>query len=246
MTDIHYFDAHIHVEKPGVTPEVVLALARARGLRVGLVDHIFPYEDRITPLSVKEKSRKMFADIQFLHGCEADAYSPGKIALTEEQRKNMDYVIVSFTHLGEHALEGVSRSDYSAIGARIMQLLETAIEYPHTNILAHPFSFNISGIDSWDVIKTIPQSDIISRLRKVLEYKILVEINARTLRNNDIRSQEYFISLANQVGCLFSIASDAHELEEVGKTQEAWQLIKQLNIQPEKIKFPNKHNIYNY
>ena len=71
----------------------VLEIARQKGLKIGLVDHIFQDRDRITPDTIKSSCRKKFSDIHFLHGCEVDAFSPGKVALTEPQRVKMDFVI---------------------------------------------------------------------------------------------------------------------------------------------------------
>lgn len=243
MNNPKLFDAHVHVETAEATPMAVLEIARQKELKIGLVDHIFQDRNRVTPDEIKSACRKDFPDVYFLHGCEVDAYSPGKIALKEEQRAKMDFIIVSFTHFSEPGpLLGVDVSSKVQIGERLLELLQTAIEYPHTDIIGHPFSFLLEGVNSWQVMKTIPQDMLVRELRKARDRKIAIEINARTLRNNDTKPQEYFINLANQEGCIFSIGSDAHCLEDVGRTEEAWELIHRFGIMPDKIVFPKKRS----
>lgn len=234
------FDSHVHVETATATPMEVLRVAREKGLQIGLVDHVFSDEDRITSTEIKELCKAEYSDINFLHGCEADAYAPGKIALSDAQRHGMDFIIISFTHLTRKGvLCDIDITDEGQIAGRMMELLRTAVEYPHTDILGHPFSFDIAGIDSWEVVSFITSEILIKELQKAKDNGIAIEINARTLRNNDPRPQKYFIELANSVGCNFSIGSDAHELFEVGCTQESWALVAELKIPHERIVFPS-------
>ena len=233
------FDAHIHVETDEATPFTVLEKVREKGLIAGLVDHVFLDRHRITDDAVKTRCRELFPDVTFLHGAEADACTGGRVALTEPHRKRMDFVIVSFTHLGQPGtLEDIDATCNESLAARIMELLDTALGYPHTDVLGHPFSFDLDGIDSWQVVQRIEPDRIAHALRVVRERGILVEINARTLRNMDPRPQEYFLDLANREGCSFTVSSDAHYLEEVGRRDEAWALVEALGIPIERIGFP--------
>ena len=88
MRDLTRLDAHVHVETEDATPGAVLALARRRGLTVGLVDHVFADRDRITSDAVKARCREEFPDVPFLHGCEADAYAPGKVAVRDARSRS--------------------------------------------------------------------------------------------------------------------------------------------------------------
>ncbi len=80
------YDTHIHIETSENTPEAVLELARKKKLVVGLVYHVFSDRNRITDEQIIKQCRLDFPDVHFMHGCEADAYWPGKIALNESQR----------------------------------------------------------------------------------------------------------------------------------------------------------------
>jgi len=240
MTDPRLWDAHIHVETKKTTPQAVLELARSKGLTVGLVDHVFKNKDRITCDQIKTACRKKYPDVNFIFGCEADVYEVGKVALTETQRIKVDFIIASFTHTTQpDMLDKINNSDEIEIGIFLLELLKTAVEYPYTNVIAHPFSFPPHKADIWKAINTIPQEELRKQLRKAKDKGIAVEINARTLKNNDARPQEYFINLANQEGCIFTVGSDAHSIEEVGLTGNAWSLIDRLKIKYEKIIFPH-------
>jgi len=241
MNNPRTWDAHVHVETSQTTPAAVLKLAREKGLRIALVDHVFQDEDRMTPVMIKSACQKSFSDVYFRHGCQADVYAVGKIDLTETQRLSMDFVILTFTRLERPGtLDGVDVASEVQVGSRLLELFRTAVDYPYTDIIAHPFSFSIEGIDSWKVMETIPQKVLREQLCRIREWGIAVEINARTLRANDAKPQEYFIDLANQQGCCFTVGSDAHSLEEVGQTQWAWELIQRLKIPVDRIVFPAK------
>ncbi len=235
------FDAHVHTETADANPLAALRIAGERKLRIGLVDHVFEDRNLIMASPMKAVCRKRFGDLQYLHGCETDVCLGGRVALTDEQLAEMDFVITAFTHLENSAvLANLGVIDETSVGIRIMELLETAIDYPHTDVIAHPFSFYLPNIDNWRCISSIPESFIVKQIKRIREKKILVEINARTLRAKPLRPQEYFIELANKHKCLFTVSSDAHTLAEIGSTEEAWKLIRRLNIPKDQIRFPRK------
>lgn len=232
-------DSHIHVESEEMTPYTALELIRKLGLRAALVDHVFSDRHRITPTWIKKDCREKFPDIEFLHGCEADAYGDGLIALPEELVQSMDFVMVSFTHAGQ---PGVVTDDefnnLEKLAARMLDLFAAAVDWPHTDVIAHPFALPLDPSKAEMLVKSIDKEQLNKILKQAAQRRILIEINSRTLRRMALQPQKIFLQEALKCGCLFTVGSDAHCLEEIGKTDEAWDIIHELQIPSDSIAFP--------
>ena len=240
MVNKHCFDAHIHVESEQMTPYTALELIKKQGLKAALVDHVFSDRDRITPDSIKNDCRKKFNDVDFIHGCEVDIYGEGVIALPENLITSMDFIIVSFTHIGQpgaidskYLIDNLEQST-----AILINLLEIAVCWPHTDVIAHPFALPLDTSKAEGLAKLIGNERLNKALLQAAERKVLIEINARTLRRMALEPQKIFLQEALNCGCLFTIGSDAHCLKEIGQTKEAWDMVDELKIPDENIVFP--------
>ena len=230
------FDFHIHVETDDATPAHALERLRELGLDAGLVDHVFKDRNRITPVEVKMKCRKEFFDVSFMHGCEADAYDNGAIAVKESQLENIDFVLISFTHIGQPGvLDDVSHEDSKTMATRLLILLEAAVNCPYVGGIVHPFAMDLSSEVTENIYNALDLSCLGRILCKAESLGVPFEINARTLRRLPTYPQAKFIDAAFRCGCNFTIGSDAHCLEEIGHTAEAWELIKELGISENRI-----------
>jgi histidinol phosphatase-like PHP family hydrolase len=239
MVDNRLFDTHIHVESEHMNPYTALELIREMGLKAALVDHVFSDRNRITSDSIKSDCRKKFPDVEFIHGCEVDVYGNGLIALPENLVSSMDFIMVSFTHVGQpRVIEDSELNDIEKLATRLMYLFEAAVNWPHTDVIAHPFALFLDSLKAKKLVKSIQKEHLNKILRRVAKRNILIEINARTLRRMALEPQKIFLQEALQCGCLFSVGSDAHCLEEIGKTNEAWDIIDELKIPSELIVFP--------
>jgi histidinol phosphatase-like PHP family hydrolase len=240
MIDNHLFDTHIHVESEQMNPYTALELIRELGLKTALVDHVFSDRDRITPDSIKSDCRKRFPDVEFIHGCETDIYGDGLIALPESLVSSMDFIMVSFTHVGQpRVIEDADFNNLEKLAARLLYLFEAAVDWPHTDVIGHPFALPLDPLNGKELVKLIKKEHLNRILRQAAERKILIEINSRTLRRMALEPQKIFLQEALKCGCLFTIGSDAHCLEEIGKTYEAWNMVDELKIPSETVVFPS-------
>lgn len=231
---ISKYDFHIHVETAEATPFAALEVIQQNGLVAGLVDHVFADRNRITSDVLKAECRERFGATGFIFGCEADAFGPGKVALPDSLCDTMDFIIVSCTHFGQPGvLDGVDINKPVEVAGRVMALLRTAVEWSGTDVLGHPFAFPDVGVDPEAIVREIDRAALIAELRRVAEKRIAVEINSRTLRRLPVVPQRYFLKAAVEAGCVFTIGSDAHALDEVGRTEEALELVSEFSI-PEK------------
>ncbi len=239
MVDKYSFDGHIHVESDEVTPYTALSLIRRKGLKAALVDHVFSDRHRITPENIKNDCREKYSDVAYIHGCEADVYGDGLIALPENMVPAMDFIMVSFTHLGQPGvIQDFHLDNLDKMAKRLLFLFEAAINWPHTDVIGHPFAMPCDPVKANEMVKFVDNGHLDSLLRLAAKRNILIEINARTLRRMAVEPQKFFIERALENGCSFSIGSDAHCLDEIGMTREAWTLIDELHVPYEKITFP--------
>ncbi len=239
MIDKHYFDSHIHVESTEMTPYTALDLICQKGLRAALVDHVFSDRHRITTDEVKKDCREKYSDVDFIHGCEADVYGDGLIALSEDMAAQMDFVMVSFTHVSQPGVfDDLHLDRIEKVAERLLYLFDAAVNWSHTRVIGHPLALPFSPEKADELVGLLDVSCLNSLLRLAGKRNILIEINARTLRRMPVAPQRFFLEKALENDCFFSIGSDAHCLEEVGMTGEAWRLIDELHIPYEKIIFP--------
>lgn len=231
MFELSRIDSHIHVETKEMTPYAALELIREKGLKAALVDHVFSDRDRITPFSVKGDCRKKFPDVEFIHGCEVDVYGDGSIALPEKLISVMDFIMLSFTHIGQPGvIDENELKDMKKLAAKMLHLFEAAVAWPHIDVIAHPFALPLNMAQTNEFIKALDQDGMRGILVEAARRGIIIEINARTLRRMSLDPQKLFLQAATRAKCLFTISSDAHTLEEIGKTKEALDIINEFKI----------------
>lgn len=233
-------DGHIHVESNEMTPYSTLELIRKLGIKAALVDHVFSDRNRITPALIKSDCQKKFSDIEFIHGCEADVYGDGLIALPESLISSMDFIMVSFTHLGQPGVvENNDINNPTKLAERLLYLFDAAVNWAHTDVIGHPFALPLNSSQAKKLMKSINKKQLKYILKQAAQRGVIIEINARTLHRMPLEPQQMFLQEALSAGCLFTIGSDAHCLEEVGQTSEALNMVHKLQIPYESIVFPS-------
>ena len=231
MIELNKIDGHIHVETPEMTPYTALKLINEQGLHAALVDHVFSDRHRITPTWIKEECRCKFPEVDFIHGCEVDVYGNGLIALPERLVAAMDFIMVSFTHAGQPGV--VNDEEFEVpekLAVRLMYLLNAAVDWPFTDVIAHPFALSLNPVKTARFIEAVNLTQLHEILQKAARLDIKIEINARTLRRMPVEPQKLFLRAALECRCVFTIGSDAHTLDEIGQTDEALEIIEELHI----------------
>lgn len=131
-------------------------------------------------------------DFRLLSGIEVDILESGELDQTEEMLAKVDVVVAS--------VHSKLRSDKGAMTRRML----AAVGNPHTNVLGHCTGRLVQGSRG-----TRPQSafDAERVFAACAENGVAVEINSRPERQDP---PDDLIRLALDLGCLFSIDSDAH------------------------------------
>jgi putative hydrolase len=131
-------------------------------------------------------------DFRLLRGIEVDILDDGALDQTEEMLGRLDVVVAS--------VHSKLRMDAGPMTRRMV----AAVRDPRTNVLGHCTGRLVTGGRG-----TRPQSEFDAEavFTACREHDVAVEINSRPERQDP---PDELVALALEIGCLFSIDSDAH------------------------------------
>lgn len=178
----------------------ILEMARAaadRGLRyIAVTDHApGPTSRAIRPddigrqaAEIAEANEALGGRIVVLHGIEANIGPEGDLDYPDEVLARFDLVVASLHEQLDMEAEAITR--------RVLK----ALRNPHVRVFGHPTARYIGGRPpaAWD-----PEAVFTA----AAEHRVALEVNANPKRL-DLRDDH--VALAREMGCLFSINSDAH------------------------------------
>jgi DNA polymerase (family X) len=144
---------------------------------------------------------------RLLHGCELEIRSDGRLDYEDDLLGRFDFVVASL-HVGR-------RQPRAQLTDRVL----TAIHSPHVDVIAHPAGRMIQSRDDLDLDWEVVYAEA-ARTGTVLE----MNGSDHRLDLSDVRAHR-----ALAVGCLLSLDSDAHRIEEfhnldwaVSQARRAW------------------------
>ncbi len=194
-------DLHAHSEwSDGTTPiDAMVAAARGMGHEyLALTDHSprLKVARGLSPDRLRQQlevvSGFSFDDFTLLSGIEVDILGDGSLDQEPELLDELDIVVAS--------AHSELRMESSAMTRRLV----TAVSDPHVTVLGHVTGRLVTGSRG-----TRPPSTFDARavFEACAEHGVAVEINSRPEREDP---PDELIALALEIGCLFSIDSDAH------------------------------------
>ena len=143
-------------------------------------------------MEVVEDLNAAMAPFRCLQGIEVDILEDGGLDQTDEMLGRMDVVVAS--------VHSKLRSDSETMTHRMV----TGIANPHTNVLGHCTGRLIEGERGTRPPSTFDAEVVFEACRT---FDVAVEINSRPERRDP---PDPLLQLAVEMGCLFSIDTDAH------------------------------------
>ena len=232
-------DLHIHTSASACchderqTFEVIAEFLKNKGLKkIGFSDHVwisdkygasefYKKQSGEAHLKLKALVRSRDWGIEILVGCEADMIAPGKFGMTEDFKRQMDYIVLASDHFHMKSfVEQPADVSPEILGRHMLKFFISAAESGIGNILAHPF-FPYGFTDIYDAaLLAISDAELFDACSIASSKNTAIEINPCYFPNENknrffsIETPLRFLSIAKEAGCKFTFGSDAHSIED--------------------------------
>jgi histidinol phosphatase-like PHP family hydrolase len=242
-------DFHVHTRfspcaKPEMEPAVILKVARELGIkRLGFTDHVFGFTDPDILKQMRRETPEAEGDLQVFYGCEADVLSVGRTTVTEDMLANLDYIMLSANHFNNEWVQLVAPPDSEdprIVGKHYLEMFSYAATVQYADVIAHPF-YVMPGTYMVESIYTLTESDLAPSIESLATNGIAVEISRRSITPEHIGFLRPFYRMCKQAGVKFSVGSDSHQLDQVGRVDVLDSLIKELELRDEDFWLPEKN-----
>lgn len=220
-------DLHIHSNlslcaRAEMTFENIASAARSRGFAViGVCDHtdvVGDWERERRLLRNFDLARRAArgSGLRILVGSEVTMLAPGKVAISADTARQLDYVSVATNHY--HLPEVQHPCDRTARGyaRHHLEILESICDLDWADIVAHPF---LSGFikdvqfGQEEFFQAIDEERLKELLARLGKRNIRLELNPRV----PAERTDFFrrvVEMGREAGVRFSLGSDAHTLSE--------------------------------
>lgn len=219
------YNLHIHsiksrCAKPEMTIKNIIERSAALGFKlIGISDHVNT-ESQSAEFLLETKaeidSLKPNLPLPVLVGCEVNQLSPTKMALADEIAAQLDYIIVATNHYHLKKVEQPAQLTPQGYARHHLDMLEGAIAWQYTNIIAHPFfprlkydqraDFDYSACET-----AIDRNRLFGLMKQAAENEIAFELNPHyhaKMPNIYLES----IRMAREAGMKLAPGTDAHYL----------------------------------
>ena len=238
-------DFHIHTymsecAKREMLPNLILEKADIFEIEyIGITDHYKSFSNPKMIKAMKQELSKFECSQKVYVGCEADILGVGRHYISNELISELDYVAVSANHFHCASVDKPKNSKYQTIAQHHLDMFKYACSLKFVDIIVHPF-FVFSNTFDPTFLEYIDKDDLIDALKTAKENDIAMEISPRSLDPEQLYFKMEFYRLCKEVGLKFSIGSDAHRLETIGKTRNLQKMISDLDITEQEIWLPKK------
>jgi histidinol phosphatase-like PHP family hydrolase len=242
-------DFHVHTRYspcawPEMLPKDIVDRARERGVKyLGLTDHVFGFTDPAILKCVRQDCSPRDGDPEVFFGCEADVMSVGSTTVTPEMIDTLDYIMVAANHFAndwQKMVEMPISNDPEVVGRHFLKMFNYAATLDYADVIVHPF-YVMPGSFDVAAIYTLTEKDLIPGIESAAANGIAVEISRRSITPEHIDFLTPFYRLCKEAGVKFSVGSDSHRLEDVGRTDVLTPLIRELGLQDEDFWIPKKN-----
>jgi len=233
-------------------PEMTFEVAVAAGVEQGY--HTLAFCDHIHVACVTdrpahaERLRQYRGDrdrstwpVQVLVGGEFEVQAPGRMVESDEILEVCEYVVAAPNHYQLDWVE-TSYGSFGEVAARELDHIETALRWPPTDILAHPFAGTVPAPEHLPdgVWQAADKGRVSALLDLALERGVALEIQPKFWYRQERAGHlaelfEWWLDMGGQV----ALGSDAHSLEHLGRwTAHYCEVVKRFDLTVDNLWWP--------
>ena len=248
LVSLHTHTDLSHCAKPEMTIDAAVALAVEHGYRaLGFSDHVHIAEVTDRPAHAQRlrqyRSHRDEADwpIQVLIGGEFEVKAKGVMVECDEILEVCEYTVVAPNHYHLDWVECVGRT-CAEVAAHEMDCFETALDWPYTDIIAHPYVGKLREPEHepnamW---KATDKGRIRALIEMAKEGGVAMEIQPALWYHPERAGRvAELIDLWLDGGALVSLGSDAHALASLQTWAERYgEIVERFDLSAEKMWLP--------
>jgi histidinol phosphatase-like PHP family hydrolase len=249
-------DLHVHTYlssccHDGAThrPSEILRIAAEMGTRtVGFADHVWANpdlepsnwyrpQDETQIARLRRDLASVMTDVRVLVGCEAETVAPGAFGITRGFAEELDFVLLACSHFHMRKLIAQpAREDARGVAVHAREFFVSAARSGLATAIPHPLMpCGYEGVFD-DVAAALSDGEIVDTFGAAAEGGVGVEITTSFLppapggATWSLETPLRLLELAKKAGCLFTFASDAHDLEMLKRLPELEAFARRLGL----------------
>jgi histidinol phosphatase-like PHP family hydrolase len=145
--------------------------------------------------------------------------------------------MLSANHFHDDAVAQPKADSLEAIGRHFLEMFRYACSLDFADVIAHPLVVFPRTFDP-TCLYLIKEGDLADAIDVARANEVAMEISPRALVHDQLEFRLRFLSMCKDAGLKFSIGSDAHTLENVGRTAVLAPIIEKVGITDSDIWLP--------
>jgi histidinol phosphatase-like PHP family hydrolase len=248
-TDYHIHTKYLKCADETMTLPAIVRRCEELGLRsIGIADHLNVRENYYQFAYIKRDIAALDTDLEVFFGVEINLLNgEGEIPYDEAMR---DAIGFEFAIGGPHGAY-VDHDDRRKIVEIHHRFLCQFAADPLIDVVVHPWWFGKGDFEKnrlrwFDDMSDIPDELSIEFAQIAREHHTAIEVNPEATYQNPKYSDQFkedyrrYVALLNEQDVMFSLASDAHNINTLGITRGAEALLEELGVPDERIWTPRK------
>tara|TARA_Y100001933_G_C18962821_1_gene548924 strand:- start:483 stop:1271 length:789 start_codon:yes stop_codon:yes gene_type:complete len=248
LVSLHTHTDLSHCAKPDMTLDAAVTLAVEHGYHIlGFSDHIHVAEVTDRPAHAQRlrqyRSHRDEASwpIQVLIGGEFEVQAKGVMVECDEILEVCEYTVVAPNHYHLDWVECIEGT-CAEVAAHELDCFETALDWPHTDIIAHPYVGKLRepGHEPNAMWKATDKSRISELIEMAKERGVAMEIQPALWYHPERAGRvAELIDLWIDGGALVSLGSDAHALASLQTWAKRYdEIVERFDLSAEKMWLP--------
>ncbi len=242
-------DYHIHTkylccaDSTMEIPAIVRECERIGVTTLGITDHLNTLDNLDLHLLIKEDIEALDTKTKVYFGVELNfTGADEQFAYNADVREQYGFQFaiggIHSTYLNAYDLKAL-------VDVQHRHHLKTCCD-PLVDVLVHPYWFNKYEFDNngwpcFESMQAVPESYARELGQVARETHTAIEINACANLENPAYSSQYvkeyiaYLTIIAGEGACFALGSDAHNIQQLGSIQTAWQVAEQLHLTADRI-----------